>query len=700
MAKYKYCFADFWRYPMSFPAMEAKSPVNPMNEKAPTPVYAESAKAKQAPSPECRRRHRRSFVDELLPSHQKALFDHQTSLAAAQRDFKDARWKPAAEKADEKRATVNALDDSLLGLQQVSDLLAESLKEIQEQQEHQPTPPPRRPSFKGVSPKLERERRGSSEDGQRKVSRTAIVVASPNSPSRQSHPRRKMSSPAGFAGRGGAGRGYYKSSIADKMSDYEDIWHDHTTMHAKADKESQSKEEWEGKGQEGERSLTPVESEGKLKAYLNFKLTEDEAKSEQNNPKERQRKKTVMGIQRELLHVDERENKSKGQPHPQVQHPSLSPPTSTRRVPPQRSSSFSATHTTTSSASSSSNASSALAGKKEGIYSDPLDALEKAEDTRIYTCPEFGDIQEEPEREEIAEPISPLKERSASSGDLSTSPGLPLERARKISAPPPSSPWMRRNSQRKLDKRENRLSAVIGRYIRPPKSGGEGTKAGDRGAKRGSWQVDSSSWEFLGQEGERGGDGEADVSNTNTSTDASPLSTIEKEEDLQEVPPCAPSEAVAAYDNLKVIASITEGGGGTDSGVDQAVTSGGDDNAGSTPRLPPKAKRRRGQSSSSRDSLYESGNNDTLHPTERQECDLEKENAQVDVGEREEREEEDDLDDGDGVRLPRPVLPSGPHPHQSSRDRISAYVKEMAAASEGSGSVKKPTSIFGLSVSK
>ena len=30
----------------------------------------------------------------------------------------------------------------------------------------------------------------------------------------------------------------------------------------------------------------------------------------------------------------------------------------------------------------------------EIIYSDPLDALEKATDTRIYNCPEFGEVEE------------------------------------------------------------------------------------------------------------------------------------------------------------------------------------------------------------------------------------------------------------------------------------------------------------------
>ena len=33
----------------------------------------------------------------------------------------------------------------------------------------------------------------------------------------------------------------------------------------------------------------------------------------------------------------------------------------------------------------------------EVIYSDPLDALEKATDTRIYDCPEFGDNIVDPE---------------------------------------------------------------------------------------------------------------------------------------------------------------------------------------------------------------------------------------------------------------------------------------------------------------
>lgn len=33
--------------------------------------------------------------------------------------------------------------------------------------------------------------------------------------------------------------------------------------------------------------------------------------------------------------------------------------------------------------------------EEDPVYSDPLDALEKAEDTRIYNFPDFGDDEEE-----------------------------------------------------------------------------------------------------------------------------------------------------------------------------------------------------------------------------------------------------------------------------------------------------------------
>ncbi len=97
------------------------------------------------------------------------------------------------------------------------------------------------------------------------------------------------------------------------------------------------------------------------------------------------------------------------------------------------------------------------------LYSDPLDALERAEDTRfengflkikktfiimccfrIYHCPEFGEIHEEDEEEEDKEEDQVLgvpKELSLSSGDLNSAAhdpmvvGVPLSRVRKTSSP-------------------------------------------------------------------------------------------------------------------------------------------------------------------------------------------------------------------------------------------------------------------------
>ena len=44
------------------------------------------------------------------------------------------------------------------------------------------------------------------------------------------------------------------------------------------------------------------------------------------------------------------------------------------------------------------------------MYSDPLDALEKATDTRIYHCPEFGEMSEEEEEAKKKKKEEAMKE--------------------------------------------------------------------------------------------------------------------------------------------------------------------------------------------------------------------------------------------------------------------------------------------------
>lgn len=113
-----------------------------------------------------------SFVmaEHLLPSHQKALFEHQNNLVFAQKQLLDARWpqNSAASKRRSSQAMAsttvsqNILDDTLNGLQEVSDLLQASLSELQQSSTTNsrsnappllaPAPPPRVSSSNRNSP--------------------------------------------------------------------------------------------------------------------------------------------------------------------------------------------------------------------------------------------------------------------------------------------------------------------------------------------------------------------------------------------------------------------------------------------------------------------------------------------------------------------------------------------------------------------
>ena len=126
----------------------------------------------------------------------------------------------------------------------------------------------------------------------------------------------------------------------------------------------------------------------------------------------------------------------------------------------------------------------------------------------------------------------------------------------------------------------NRLSAVIGRYIRPPKTAATGNSAstsasaaGNASQKRGSWQVDSSSWEFLGLEKEEEEEEEAEKqessdnppASSSTSTATSTTTSVSSSSSASSRQAVAPTEDEVRYENLKSAAACNA----EDSGVDQ-----------------------------------------------------------------------------------------------------------------------------------
>jgi hypothetical protein len=134
---------------------------------------------------------------------------------------------------------------------------------------------------------------------------------------------------------------YYRSSIGDKMSDYEDIWDKSNSATA-----------------EQPRSITPAESELQFKAYLANKFQHDDQLLASNSECSTPSSDTVPRSSLSSL-ISSRDSSTEDL---SIAEPSLL----------------------------SSSCSSALSVIEE-IYSDPLDALEQATDTRIYNCPEFGE---------------------------------------------------------------------------------------------------------------------------------------------------------------------------------------------------------------------------------------------------------------------------------------------------------------------
>lgn len=230
------------------------------------------------------------------------------------------------------------LEETLNGLQKVSDMLQASLKDL----EDKPIPPPRVSS----SPRTQRKDQVEMDSTEMLRSNQPIVQL-----------RSKLSEEM-FGGSSTVDSSstkqwysYYRSSIADKISDYEDIW------------------------EKSERCLSPAESELQFKAYLASKLT-DEA----NLPD------------------------------------SQSSSSSEDEFEPQSSSSTGLSSLNSSTESLRSTDASVTSSFQENeseevevIYSDPLDALEKAEDTRIYNCPEFGEIVEEVIYEEAGKKLEITK---------------------------------------------------------------------------------------------------------------------------------------------------------------------------------------------------------------------------------------------------------------------------------------------------
>ena len=105
------------------------------------------------------------------------LLEHQTNLVKAQKQLLDARWNPPKKVKNKEDIPKEFLEDTLNGLQEVSDLLEESLKELKAEKtprdrkisappvfQSPPTPPPRRTSGSPARPRRRRSGSRNSND--------------------------------------------------------------------------------------------------------------------------------------------------------------------------------------------------------------------------------------------------------------------------------------------------------------------------------------------------------------------------------------------------------------------------------------------------------------------------------------------------------------------------------------------------------
>ena len=230
------------------------------------------------------------------------------------------------------------------------------------------------------------------------------------------------------------------------MSDYEDIW----------------------EAQKSERCLSPAESELQFKAYIASKMEENEISSQCSSP--------------------------------------------TNTTNPRTSSSLDSMSSSSSLKSSTESLASSVSSEEEPstevIYSDPLDALEKATDTRIYNCPEFDETEEAIYEEagggsgvapkiEVIKPSpkqSPKRRKRASistaTAMMPTSFKSEAEKhlQRRSHSYIQQSVTSKFSSIKSSSSDNKRLSAVLSKYIKP-------------NIAKQTWQIDSSSWEFLHQSG-------------------------------------------------------------------------------------------------------------------------------------------------------------------------------------------------------
>ena len=320
----------------------------------------------------------------------------------------------------------------------------------------------------------------------------------------------------------GEGGQYCKSSIADKMSDYEDIWNEPASSNNSF-----------------ERSMTPAESESQLKTYLASKLggpTDGLSQTSSVHPSSSisSSSSTISSSKSSYISSTTPSRKS-------CTSSSMSPGSTL----PQELPTLGEIHHQEEGIESQelcleTSSSQSSAALNEPIYSDPLDALENAKDTQIYETLEkkekesgessedsetvFENIQTDHESSEdedascqtdsqlelkLSRSLMNLSQHqdtavvSSPESTMNTSPTKSCSQedlavrdqslaGRKLSD-------VRRVSRKKsASKATRRLSSVLGKYMNGISSEAASAASSEQAVLETSWQLESSSWEFLG----------------------------------------------------------------------------------------------------------------------------------------------------------------------------------------------------------
>ena len=373
----------------------------------------------------------------------------------------DARWPPKSpkERQNAPLKSTTALDDTLMDLQHVSDLLDKSLKELKVNNNNfvnnrkisappvfhsksaTPPEPPRRVNSSGNasplnSPARLRKHRSLSQES--RLSGAQI-----------SFPQQKSASP------------YFRSSVSDKMSDYEDIWMD-TILKDRPGKD---------------RLMQILSNELNFPKQPEVKLNSNASSSLESSNKSWSKMSTTSTIS-STVPLPKEFVIPKIQPDNQTIDTSSSLKLS--KISIDSSSKTSSLQNSSISSTTEENLGRNCTNDQDVVYSDPLDALEQAEDTRIYNCPDFSEMSEIEEKHEDnnltdveCKETSKYKESHEefvkSEGEISVEVGCSLTKVRKTSHVKTRSRKISSDNEG-LKKRENRLSAVIGKYIKPPKA--------------------------------------------------------------------------------------------------------------------------------------------------------------------------------------------------------------------------------------